>query len=86
MEEKVNLTAGITADSSCSGIIPAIPRVGFPGLCVTDAGNGVVCWALAWIFLPLLTLSREVRTLSMLGQVGYMLVQGISHLPIDMCM
>ncbi|BCR91138.1 beta-glucosidase [Aspergillus chevalieri] len=41
VEEKVNLTAGITADSSCSGIIPAIPRVGFPGLCVTDAGNGV---------------------------------------------
>lgn len=45
-EEKVNLTAGITADSACSGIIPAIPRVGFPGLCVTDAGNGVVCTSL----------------------------------------
>ncbi|EYE98747.1 beta-glucosidase [Aspergillus ruber CBS 135680] len=40
-EEKVNLTAGITADSGCAGSIPAIPRVGFPGLCVTDAGNGV---------------------------------------------
>ncbi|OJJ80818.1 beta-glucosidase [Aspergillus glaucus CBS 516.65] len=40
-EEKVNLTAGITADSGCAGTIPAIPRVGFPGLCVTDAGNGV---------------------------------------------
>lgn len=42
-EEKVNLTAGITTSSACSGIIPAIPRVGFPGMCVTDAGNGVVC-------------------------------------------
>ncbi|KAI1434079.1 glycoside hydrolase superfamily [Xylaria sp. CBS 124048] len=40
LEEKVNLTGGISADSSCSGIIPAIPRVQFPGLCLSDAGNG----------------------------------------------
>ncbi|KAI1823513.1 glycoside hydrolase superfamily [Xylaria intraflava] len=40
VEEKVNLTGGITADSSCSGIIPPIPRMRFPGLCLSDAGNG----------------------------------------------
>ncbi|KAB8076562.1 glycosyl hydrolase family 3 N terminal domain-containing protein [Aspergillus leporis] len=40
-EEKVNLTAGVSADNGCSGNIPAIPRVNFPGLCVSDAGNGL---------------------------------------------
>ncbi|KAI1122357.1 glycoside hydrolase superfamily [Nemania abortiva] len=39
-EEKVNLTGGVDADSSCSGIIPPIPRVNFTGLCLSDAGNG----------------------------------------------
>ncbi|KAI1111326.1 glycoside hydrolase superfamily [Nemania sp. NC0429] len=39
-EEKVNLTGGVDAHSSCSGTIPAIPRVNFPGLCLSDAGNG----------------------------------------------
>ncbi|KAI0964787.1 glycoside hydrolase superfamily [Xylaria arbuscula] len=40
-EEKVNLTGGISDDdSSCSGIIPPIPRVNFTGLCLSDAGNG----------------------------------------------
>ncbi|KAF4475779.1 beta-glucosidase M [Fusarium agapanthi] len=28
-------------DTGCSGTIPAIPRLGFPGLCLSDAGNGV---------------------------------------------
>ncbi|KAI6082260.1 glycoside hydrolase family 3 protein [Hypoxylon rubiginosum] len=41
LEEKVNLTGGISADSSCSGIIPAIERLNFTGLCLSDAGNGV---------------------------------------------
>ncbi|KAI1380130.1 glycoside hydrolase family 3 protein [Hypoxylon crocopeplum] len=41
LEEKVNLTGGIDADSSCSGIIPAIERLNFTGLCLSDAGNGV---------------------------------------------
>ncbi|KAI1097380.1 glycoside hydrolase family 3 protein [Jackrogersella minutella] len=41
LEEKVNLTGGIQADSSCSGIIPPIERLGFTGLCLSDAGNGV---------------------------------------------
>ncbi|RMZ42013.1 hypothetical protein AFCA_006858 [Aspergillus flavus] len=40
-EEKVNLTAGTDADNGCSGNIPAIPRLNFPGLCVSDAGNGL---------------------------------------------
>ncbi|RMZ86740.1 hypothetical protein DV736_g6036, partial [Chaetothyriales sp. CBS 134916] len=41
LEEKVNLTGGVTAPNGCSGNIPSIDRVGFQGLCLTDAGNGV---------------------------------------------
>ncbi len=42
LDEKVSLTAGVyVPGSACSGIIPAIPRLGFPGLCLSDAGNGL---------------------------------------------
>ncbi|RFU79614.1 glycoside hydrolase family 3 [Trichoderma arundinaceum] len=41
LEEKVNLTAGVTAASTCSGMIPAIKRLKFPGMCLSDAGNGL---------------------------------------------
>ncbi|KAI0835106.1 glycoside hydrolase family 3 protein [Hypoxylon sp. FL0890] len=41
LEEKVNLTGGISADSSCSGVITPIERLNFTGLCLSDAGNGV---------------------------------------------
>ncbi|KAH7191783.1 glycoside hydrolase superfamily [Fusarium flagelliforme] len=41
LEEKVNLTAGGQSTTGCSGFIPSIPRVNFPGLCLNDAGNGV---------------------------------------------
>jgi beta-glucosidase len=41
LEEKVNLTGGVSANSICSGIIPPISRLGFPGLCLSDAGNGL---------------------------------------------
>ncbi|RHZ62505.1 hypothetical protein CDV55_104438 [Aspergillus turcosus] len=40
-EEKVNLTAGTSVNNGCSGNIAAIPRLNFPGLCVSDAGNGL---------------------------------------------
>ncbi|OOF99274.1 glycoside hydrolase family 3 protein [Aspergillus carbonarius ITEM 5010] len=40
-EEKVNLTAGVSSTTGCSGVIAAIPRVNFPGLCVSDASNGL---------------------------------------------
>ncbi|KAJ5986344.1 hypothetical protein N7451_010709 [Penicillium sp. IBT 35674x] len=40
-DEKVNLTAGVTSDTGCSGNIQAIDRLGFPGMCVSDAGNGL---------------------------------------------
>ncbi|KAJ5129345.1 beta-glucosidase M [Penicillium bovifimosum] len=40
-EEKVSLTAGVQSKTGCSGFVPAIPRVNFPGLCVSDAGNGL---------------------------------------------
>lgn len=37
-----SLTYGImTAPNSCVGNIPAITRLGFPGMCLHDAGNGV---------------------------------------------
>ncbi|OAA60386.1 beta-glucosidase [Niveomyces insectorum RCEF 264] len=41
LTEKVSLTGGIEADNGCSGTIPAIPRLHFPGLCLSDAGNGL---------------------------------------------
>ena len=41
-EEKVNLTGGIVnTTNGCEGNIPGIPRLGFPGYCLADAGNGV---------------------------------------------
>ncbi|OQE28763.1 hypothetical protein PENSTE_c003G07226 [Penicillium steckii] len=40
-EEKVNLTAGVTVSNGCSGNIAPIERLGFPGFCVSDAGNGL---------------------------------------------
>lgn len=41
LAEKVNLTGGYTAPNGCSGNISPVGRLNFPGLCVTDAGNGV---------------------------------------------
>lgn len=42
MNEQNNLTYGIeNENNSCVGSIGALPRVGFPGLCLQDAGNGV---------------------------------------------
>ncbi|KAI1846668.1 hypothetical protein JX265_009029 [Neoarthrinium moseri] len=41
IEEKVNLTGGVTSSTGCSGFVPGIERVGFPGLCLADAGQGV---------------------------------------------
>ena len=41
VEEKVNLTAGVPPPNGCSGFIPPITRVNFPGLCLSDAGNGL---------------------------------------------
>ncbi|KAJ6029862.1 hypothetical protein N7499_012278 [Penicillium canescens] len=40
-EEKVNLTAGISVKNGCSGNIGPIDHLGFPGFCVSDAGNGL---------------------------------------------
>ncbi|KAM6512062.1 hypothetical protein FALCPG4_017049 [Fusarium falciforme] len=42
LEEKIHITYGPPAAiDGCAGTIPAIKRVGFPGLCLADAGNGV---------------------------------------------
>ncbi|KAK3944102.1 putative glycoside hydrolase [Diplogelasinospora grovesii] len=41
LAEKINLTAGISSNTGCSGMIPGVPRLNFPGLCLSDAGNGL---------------------------------------------
>jgi beta-glucosidase len=44
LEEMNNLTIGIntsTANTGCVGLSGSAPRVGFPGFCLHDAGNGV---------------------------------------------
>lgn len=50
----MSLTGGITSTTGCSGTIPAISRLDFPGLCLSDAGNGlrgtdfVSSWPSGW--------------------------------------
>lgn len=42
LEEKVSLTGGLrNSTSGCAGDIPAISRLGFPGMCLQDGPNGV---------------------------------------------
>lgn len=42
LEEMNNLTIGVsTAHTGCVGLSGSAPRVGFPGFCLHDAGNGV---------------------------------------------
>lgn len=42
IQEKTNLTTGYSnRANTCSGNIHPIERLGFPGLCVSDAGNGL---------------------------------------------
>ncbi|KAH8888446.1 putative beta-glucosidase [Thozetella sp. PMI_491] len=41
IDEKVNLTTGYVVSNGCSGNIAAVPRLGFTGLCLSDAGNGL---------------------------------------------
>ncbi|KAK8096155.1 glycoside hydrolase family 3 protein [Apiospora kogelbergensis] len=42
LEEKVNITRGFaTKDNVCAGNTGTVPRLGWPGMCLHDAGNGV---------------------------------------------
>ncbi|KAJ3578377.1 hypothetical protein NPX13_g2188 [Xylaria arbuscula] len=45
LEEKVNITISIPQGedhvTGCEGRVQAIPRIGFPGLCLADAGHGL---------------------------------------------
>lgn len=42
LEEKVSLTGGANGvDNGCSGNIANISRLGFPGMCLSDAGQGL---------------------------------------------
>ncbi|KAL1886965.1 hypothetical protein Cpir12675_006805 [Ceratocystis pirilliformis] len=41
LEERVSLTSGVPSPNGCVGWIAPVERVGFPGLCTDDAGNGL---------------------------------------------
>lgn len=42
LEERANITRGFTvSDNVCAGNTGTVPRLGWPGLCLHDAGNGV---------------------------------------------
>ncbi|EFY98463.1 beta glucosidase (glycoside hydrolase family 3) [Metarhizium robertsii] len=41
LEEKVNVTGGVDLRTGCSGSIYPNKRLNFPGMCVSDAGNGL---------------------------------------------
>lgn len=42
LEEKVNITGGLPSpDNACNGNTGGVPRLGWSGLCLQDAGNGV---------------------------------------------
>ncbi|KHN94331.1 Glycoside hydrolase, family 3 [Metarhizium album ARSEF 1941] len=41
LEEKVNITGGVNLETGCSGSIYPNKRLNFPGMCVSDAGNGL---------------------------------------------
>lgn len=41
LAEKVNVTRGFESSTTCAGVTGSVPRLGWPGMCVHDAGNGV---------------------------------------------
>ncbi|KAK0754616.1 glycoside hydrolase superfamily [Schizothecium vesticola] len=41
LTEKIDITAGVPSNTSCPGFVPAVKRLGFPGMCMGDAGNGL---------------------------------------------
>jgi beta-glucosidase len=41
LEEKANVTVGHSTSTGCSGVTGSVPRLGWPGLCLSDAGNGL---------------------------------------------
>jgi beta-glucosidase len=41
LEEKVNITIGYAPTTGCSGETGTVPRLNWPGVCLSDAGNGL---------------------------------------------
>lgn len=42
LHEKVNITRGFPSlQNACDGSTGSVPRLGWPGMCLQDAGNGV---------------------------------------------
>ena len=40
LEEKANITVGYNSTTGCAGETGTVPRLGWGGLCINDAGNG----------------------------------------------
>lgn len=41
-EEKANITTGVSPlSTNCGGEVAGVPRLGFPGMCLTDGPNGL---------------------------------------------
>lgn len=41
IEERANITVGYSSTTACSGVTGSVPRLGWNGLCLSDAGNGL---------------------------------------------
>lgn len=41
LEEQANITVGYASSTGCSGTTGSVPRLGWAGLCLSDAGNGL---------------------------------------------
>lgn len=41
LKEKANITVGYAPLTGCSGETGSVPRLNWPGICLSDAGNGV---------------------------------------------
>lgn len=41
LEEQANITLGVSATANCSGFTGSVPRLNFPGICLSDASSGL---------------------------------------------
>lgn len=41
LEEMANITVGYPPSNRCSGLTGSVPRLDWPGICTTGAGNGI---------------------------------------------
>jgi beta-glucosidase len=41
LEERANITVGYSSNTGCAGVTGSVPRLGWDGLCLADAGQGL---------------------------------------------